>query len=414
MIFTLEGEYLGYNRLRMSEQRRILHIDLDAFYCAVEEQRDPSLKGKPFAVGGQPDQRGVVASCSYAARKYGVRSAMPMAQAVRICPDLLIVRGQYQEYSDASRQVMDHLRSITDQVEQISIDEAFLDITKLDNNSMSIATQLQSHILTEFGLPCSIGIASNKLVAKMANNFGKVSSGNTDSAPNAIQIIPDGKEKEFLSPLPVDALWGVGPKTAEKLIEINVNTIGDLLRIPEDDLIKNFGKWGYAISQRARGKDERPITVKHTAKSVSQETTFTKDVADEESLLKTIKRLSNHVSRRLAKKHRQATTVKIKLRWSDFTTITRQVTLSQPTNKENVIYNAAVNLFHNTWKSGKPVRLIGVGVSGLAPEQLNLWDYQSTAPNIDPDKKLTSVINDLKEKFGDQILHWGEESDKDN
>ena len=393
----------------MSLQRRILHIDLDAFYCAVEEQRDPALKGKPFAVGGQPDQRGVVASCSYAARKYGVRSAMPMAQAVKTCPGLMIVRGHYRDYSQASRKVMGHLRELTEQVEQISIDEAFLDITELIDESQIVATRLQSHILSEFNLPCSIGIASNKLVAKMATDFGKVSSGYTDSPPNAIQIVPPGKEKEFLAPLPVDALWGVGPKTAERLIEMNINTIGDLCLVSEDVMIKRFGKWGYAISQRARGIDDRPISIQHTAKSVSQETTFAKDVVDEETLLKTIQRLSNHVSRRLAKKHRQATTVKIKLRWSDFTTITRQVTLSQPTNKEDVIYIAAENLFQNSWKSGKPVRLIGVGTSGLAPEQLNLWDHQTTTADIDTEKRLTSVIDDLREKFGDRILRWGED-----
>ena len=398
----------------MSAKRRILHIDLDAFYCAVEEQRDPTLKGKPFAVGGRPDQRGVVASCSYSARKYGVRSAMPMAQAVKICPDLLIVQGHYRDYRHASRQVMDHLKELTEQVEQISIDEAFLDITELHDHSRNIANRLQSHILSEFSLPCSIGIASNKLVAKMATDFGKVSSDYTDSPPNAIQIVPHGKEKEFLAPLPVDALWGVGPKTAAKLIEMNINTIGDLVLIPEDVMVKRFGKWGYAISQRAQGIDDRPITIQHTAKSVSQETTFAKDILDEETLLKTIQRLSNHVSRRLAKKHLQATTIKIKLRWADFTTITRQVTISQPTNKENVIYKSAEKLFHDAWNSGKPVRLIGVGVSGLAPEQLNLWDHQTKIADMKTQKRLSSAINDLREKFGDSVLQWGDDFNENN
>jgi DNA polymerase-4 len=398
----------------MSAKRRILHIDLDAFYCAVEEQRDPTLKGKSFAVGGRPDQRGVVASCSYSARKYGVRSAMPMAQAVKICPDLLIVQGHYRDYSHASRQIMDHLKELTEQVEQISIDEAFLDITELHDHSRNIANRLQSHILSEFGLPCSIGIASNKLVAKMATDFGKVSSGYTDSPPNAIQIVPHGKEKEFLAPLPVDALWGVGPKTAAKLIEMNINTIGDLVFIPEDVMVKRFGKWGYAISQRSRGIDDRPISIQHTAKSVSQETTFAKDILDEETLLKTIQRLSNHVSRRLAKKHLQATTIKIKLRWADFTTITRQVTISQPTNKENVIYKSAEKLFQNAWNSGKPVRLIGVGVSGLATEQLNLWDHQTKITDMKTQKRLSSAINDLREKFGDSVLQWGDDFNENN
>jgi DNA polymerase-4 len=309
---------------------------------------------------------------------------------------------------------MDHLWDLTDQVEQISIDEAFLDITQLNDQSQSIANRLQSHILSEFNLPCSIGIASNKLVAKMATDYGKISKGFEDKPPNAIQIIPPGKEIEFLSPLPVVALWGVGPKTAAKLIEMNVKTIGDLRLVPEEVMIKRFGKWGYAISQRAQGIDDRPITIQHTAKSVSQETTFAKDVTDEETLLKTIQRLSSHISRRLAKKHRQASTVKIKLRWSDFTTITRQVTLSQPTNKEDVIYNAAEELFQNSWNSGKPVRLIGVGTSGLAPEQLDLWEHQTEINDIETDTRLDSVINDLREKFGDRILQWGEDLNEDN
>ena len=249
--------------------RRILHIDLDAFYCAVEEKRDPTLKGKPFAVGGRPDQRGVVASCSYPARKYGVRSAMPMAQAVKIYPDLLIVRGHYRDYSQASRQVMDYLKEITEQVEQISIDEAFLDITKLSPSSEEVAHRMQNYIHSEFSLPCSIGIASNKLVAKIATDYGKVSSGDSDSPPNAIQIVPSGKEEEFLNPLPVNALWGVGPKTAAKLIEMNINTIGDLSQIPENEMIKHFGKWGYALSQRSRGIDDRLISLQHKAKSIS-------------------------------------------------------------------------------------------------------------------------------------------------
>ncbi|MBE9473526.1 MAG: DNA polymerase IV [Chloroflexi bacterium] len=391
--------------------RRILHIDLDAFYCAVEEKRDPTLKGKPFAVGGRPDQRGVVASCSYPARKYGVRSAMPMAQAVKIYPDLLIVRGHYRDYSQASRQVMDYLKEITEQVEQISIDEAFLDITKLSPSSEEVAHRMQNYIHSEFSLPCSIGIASNKLVAKIATDYGKVSSGDSDSPPNAIQIVPSGKEEEFLNPLPVNALWGVGPKTAAKLIEMNINTIGDLSQIPENEMIKHFGKWGYALSQRSRGIDDRLISLQHKAKSISQETTFAQDVSVEGTLLETIERLSNHVSQRLIKKHLQATTIKIKLRWSDFTTITRQSTLNQPTNKNQTINKAAVDLFQKAWKKGEAVRLIGVGVSGLAPEQLNLWDHQTKIAESETEKRLSTAINDLREKFGDNVLQWGDDLD---
>jgi DNA polymerase-4 len=398
----------------MDEKRRILHIDLDAFYCAVEELRDPSLKGKPFAVGGRPDQRGVVASCSYAARKFGVHSAMPMAQAVKICPDLIIVRGNFSDYGEASRNVMEHLRTLTDQIEQISIDEAFVDITKLPESSQRIAAKLQDYINSRFGLPCSIGIASNKLVAKMANNFGKVERGFTDRPPNAIFIVPDGNEAAFLAPLPVDALWGVGPKTAEKLNEMDINTIGDIAHIPEHEFTKKFGKWGYSIFKRAQGIDERPIVLKHVAKSVSQERTFAEDVSTEDILIETIEKLSKRISKRLKKKHVQGTTIKIKMRWSDFSTITRQVTLSQPTNETQSISGNAISLFKKEWKLGEPVRLIGVGVSGLAPEQLSLWDQAAKVENDQTAERLDSAISDLQEKFGEGVLKWGDDLENSN
>jgi DNA polymerase-4 len=398
----------------MVTTRRILHIDLDAFYCAVEERRDPNLNGKPFAVGGSPDQRGVVASCSYVARNYGVRSAMPMAQAVRICPELIIVRGHYREYSEASDQVMRFLKTITDQVEQISIDEAFLDITKITEPSQLIAERLQAQIRSELGLPCSIGIATNKLVAKMATNYGKSSAKNPDRSPNAIHIVLPGMEIEFLNPLPVEALWGVGPRTAEKLTEMGITTVGDILKIPESEMTNQFGKWGYLIQRRAKGIDERPISLKHDAKSVSNERTFAKDLRDEVALLENIQSLSDRVSKRLVKKHLQGTTIKIKLRWSDFTTITRQSTLNQPTNDHQLIFEIAKGLFHKEWRSGQPVRLIGVGVSGLTPEQLNLWNYQTRKFETKIDQQLSTAITDLREKFGDQVLNWGLDSNEEN
>jgi DNA polymerase-4 len=398
----------------MVDKRRILHIDLDAFFCAVEELRDPKLKGKPFAVGGRPDQRGVVASCSYAARKFGVHSAMPMAQAVKICPELITVRGHYSDYGDASRKVIEHLRSLTEQIEQISIDEAFMDITKLLGSSQQIAENLQDHINSEISLPCSIGIAANKLVAKMATNYGKVAKGFSDNPPNAVFIIPAGQEEKFLAPLPVDALWGVGPKTAEKLHDMQITTIGDLARVPESEVSKRFGKWGYALIKHARGIDDRPIVLKHVAKSVSQKTTFAEDIREEDKLLDTISKLTERISKRLKKKHSQGTTVRIKLRRSDFSTITRQVTLHQPTNNSEVISERAIELFRKEWKTGESIRLIGVGVSGLAPEQLSLWDQPGTIEKDESADRLESVIRDLQEKYGEEVLKWGEDLPKPN
>ena len=397
----------------MPENRRILHIDLDAFFCSVEELRDPTLKGKPFAVGGHPDQRGVVASCSYAARKFGVRSAMPMSQAVKICKPLIIVRGKYGDYGDASKKVMDYLREQTDQIEQISIDEAFLDITNLPGTSEVIAKTLQRHVNSEFGLPCSIGIAGNKLVAKMATDYGKIASGISDKPPNAIFIVSLGSEQSFLDPLPVDALWGVGPKTAEKLKELNIKTIGDITRFPEQELLNRFGKWGFAIGQRARGIDDRPITMKHILKSVSQETTFAKDISEESTLVETISKLSYRISRRMQKKSIQGTTIKIKLRRSDFSTVTRQTTLKQPINDQETITAIAVSLFKKEWKIGEPVRLIGVGVSGLAPKQLNLWEHQSQVQENESRTRLNIVIKHLRQKYGNEVVRWGDDLAKD-
>jgi DNA polymerase-4 len=307
---------------------------------------------------------------------------------------------------------MDYLKEITEQVEQISIDEAFLDITNLNPSSEEMALRIQNYINSEIGLPCSIGIASNKLVAKTATDYGKVSKGYSDSPPNAIHIVPNGNEEEFLAPLPVEALWGVGPKTSAKLKDMDINKVGDLSQLSEIEMVKLFGKWGYALSQRSRGIDDRPLSLKHKAKSISQERTFAQDISVEETLLETIERLSNHVSERLINKHLQATTIRIKLRWSDFTTITRQLTLVQPTNEKMKIKSAAVKLFQQAWKKGEPVRLIGVGVSGLAPEQLNLWDHQIKTEQSETERRLSTVIDELREKFGDDALQWGEEFDE--
>ena len=199
--------------------RQIIHLDLDAFYCAVEEQLDPSLKGLPFAVGGRPDQRGVVSSCSYAARARGVRSAMPMARAIQLCPQLKIVPPHFKTYHEASRKVMKKLRALTQLVEQLSIDEAFMDVSELTDGAEALGRQLQNEIRTELDLPCSLGIAANKLVAKIATDVGKTAkiSIKSGSPPNALMVVPPGKEAEFLAPLPVEMLWGVGPKTGEKL-----------------------------------------------------------------------------------------------------------------------------------------------------------------------------------------------------
>ncbi|HLF90202.1 MAG TPA: DNA polymerase IV [Anaerolineales bacterium] len=358
-----------------NKSRVIIHLDLDAFYCAVEEQRDPTLHGKPFAVGGQPESRGVVSSCSYAARQFGVRSAMPMSRAVRICPGLQVVSPHFDLYRAASRKVMERLHALTPLVEQISIDEAFLDGTDLTDDPDALAHNLQQTILTELGLPCSLGVAINKLVAKIASDFGKGQARGA-GPPNAITVVPPGSEAEFLSPLPVERLWGVGPKTAARLNKMGIATIGDLARTSPTELSRLFGKHGEDMSRRAQGIDDSPIVTVREAKSFSQEETFARDVGDPNRLRALIEEQAKSLAYQLQKQNLTATTIKLKIRWPNFTTLTRQTTLSQAFDDSYLIAQTAWMLLEKIWQPGKRVRLLGVGVSGLAPRprQLGLWE----------------------------------------
>jgi DNA polymerase-4 len=384
--------------------RKILHLDLDAFFCAVEEQRDPTLRGQAFAVGGQPETRGVVAACSYAARRFGIHSAMPMTRAIKLCPHLIIVPSHYAAYQAASQQVMARLHQLTPLVEQLSIDEAFLDVSDLPDPAEEVARRLQTTINTDLGLPCSLGVATNKLVAKMANNVGKAAAP-PGQTPNALQVVPPGQEAAFLAPLPVEALWGVGPKTAERLHSLGLRTIGQMAHWPESDLVRRFGQHGADLARHARGLDERPVETEHEAKSISQETTFARDVSDGAILRETLHRQAEQVGWRLRRQGWRGTTVKLKLRWADFTTLTRQVSLEQPTDLDSDIYEAALGLFEPTWPPGKRVRLIGVGVSGFERPacQLELW----TDPQQERARRLQPVLDELRQRFGRQAIRRG-------
>ncbi len=382
----------------------ILHLDLDAFFCAVEETRNPELRGKAFAVGGKPDERGVVASCSYAARQYGIRSAMPMARAVRLCPGLRIVAGRHRIYEEVSRQVMERLRAVTPAMEQISIDEAFLDISGVDEPPEKLAHRLQDQIHDELGLPCSIGIASNKMVAKIATEVGKKSA-RGGGPPFALAVVPAGEEAAFLAPLPADMLWGVGPKTSARLAQLGMNTIGDIARWPEAELTRLFGENGRDLAQHARGIDKRPIVAEHETKSISQETTFSRDVRDDKSLEKTLTELSAEVARNLHTANLAGTTIKLKIRWPDFTTLTRQTTLAQSTDRLDEIAKVAIDLLRAVRKSGQAVRLIGVGVTGLGTpmRQLSLWDTRS-----EKTAQLDAAIEELRQRFGRDVIRHGD------
>lgn len=381
-------------------ERKILHLDLDAFFCAVEELRRPELRGKPFAVGGRPNERGVVASCSYAARKLGVHSAQPMNQALRLCPGLEIVPPDHSAYAEASEHVMAILRDLTPLVEQISIDEAFLDVSDLPEAGEVIARRLQAQVLQVTRLPCSLGVAANKLVAKIATDVGKAEQRGGGS-PQAVKVVPAGGEAAFLAPLPVRALWGVGTKTEQRLLELGIHTIGDLARLSELELVRVFGKSGRDFSRHARGMDERAVVNEHEVKSISQEITFDRDVANLQRVKAVLKDLSAQVAFRLRQSALCAGTIRLKLRWSDFTTISRQVTLAQPVDQDGLIYATVERLCEEAWQPGRKVRLIGVGGSSLAgrPQQPALWDQPS-----DKERRLLEAVDELREKFGRQAI----------
>ena len=385
---------------------KIIHIDLDAFYCAVEELLNPSLKGKPFAVGGNPESRGVVSSCSYAARYYGVRSAMPTAKAIQLCPGIILLPGHRKEYNIKSQEVMNILYNFTQQVEQISIDEAFLDISIVNTEGgyLNLAKRIQTQVLEKTNLPCSLGIASNRMVAKIAIEVGK-SSPKSKNYPQSIQIVQNGEEAAFLASLPIEMLWGIGKKIANQLNNLGIHKIGDLAVWPKDDLIHRFGQHGYDLHLRSQGIDNRKVLTRKETKSISQEITFREDINDKNILYQQIKKQCKSLSKSLINGNLLATVIKIKIRWPDFSTISRQVTLNHPTSNENVIFDTAIKLLKENWNGKHPIRLIGVGASCFCPQnrQLSLWaqmDYEKHS-------RLESAIRKVKQRFGDASINFG-------
>ena len=383
--------------------RKILHVDLDAYFCSVEELLEPSLKGKAFATGGTSDGRGVVTSCSYAARLHGVRSALPMKKALRLCPDLIMVRGHYGYYSQYSKRVMNILQNITPLVEPISIDEAFLDVSDLPQEPKNIAIDIQNKIQKETGLPCSIGAASNKLVAKIATNIGK-SDHRKPTAPMAIKVILVGHEASFLKTLPIREMWGIGPKSEKLLHDVGVETIGDIQSIQLGKLEKIIGRFAFILKRRALGIDDRLVGHDESVKSISNERTFFDHLIQESEIYSVIKNLSEKVGQRLRRKKLSGRTIRLKIRWPNFDTITRQLTLNQPTNHDSVIFSSAKSLFEKIWTEGDGVRLIGVGVSKLESDihQLSLLDR-----DFEKEKMLLEAMDDLQERFGEGVIYKG-------
>ena len=374
----------------------IIHVDMDAFFAAVEMRDNPQLRGKPVIIGGDPrrDVRSVVSTASYEARKFGIHSAMPLVQAWRLCPQGIYLRGDMARYSQASAEIMKIFSRYTPLVEPLSIDEAFLDVTgchRLFGSPEEIAARIQEDIRQEVNLSCSVGIAPNKFLAKLASDLKK---------PGGITIIRPENIEEILFPLPIEKLWGVGEKTAIKLRNMGIDTVGQLARLPQNLLATAFGKLGAGLWHLARGEDVRVVETTREVKSVSRETTFSQDVTDIEHLHAVILELADDVARTLRSKQLLTPTVVLKLRYGNFETITRQGALPAPACLAMPLYTKALELLSRVNTGGRGIRLIGVGASGLLESagrrQLSFFEE----PDLIKEEKLTEAVDRVSSRYG--------------
>jgi DNA polymerase-4 len=347
--------------------RRIVHLDMDAFYASVEQRDAPRLRGRALAVGGGPEGRGVVAAASYEARAFGVRSAMPMARALRLCPGLCIVPPDFSKYRQVSEEVMAILRACTDLVEPLSLDEAYLDVTENRwgiHYASRVAKELKRRIREETGCTASAGVAPNKFLAKIASGWRK---------PDGLTVISPERVEGFLQALPVEALWGVGPVTARKLRELGIERVVDIRKTDPDQLQKHIGSLADWLRRLSYGDDPRPVVPHRAAKSASSETTYAEDLEDMQAIRQELGRLARETAQWLQRKRLAGRTVTIKVRYADFTTVTRSHTLSRPTADADVISSWAAELLHRTQAGRRPVRLLGARVNGLVEQAfLNL------------------------------------------
>jgi DNA polymerase-4 len=373
--------------------RTILHADLDAFYASVEVLDNPSLRGRPVIVGGDPNARGVVSAASYEARTFGVHSAMPLRTAARLCPQGVFLPGRFDRYNDLSRQVMRIFAAFTPLVEPISLDEAFLDVTASAaafGDGPTIAATLKRRVLDETGLVVSVGVATNKLCAKVASDLRK---------PDALVIVPPGEEAAFLAPLPVSRLWGVGPQARQALADYGVTTIGQLAALPAGTLRRRFGTHGAELAARARGIDPSPVVTTHGPKSVGHELTFDHDVTDPARLEATLLDLAESVASRLRRHGLAAGAVQLKLRYEGFDTITRQAPLDHQARESAPLYALGVALLHKARAPERAVRLIGLTAIHLSEvQQLTLFDAPERTDRI------TRSIDAVRERFGERAI----------
>lgn len=377
----------------------IIHLDMDAFFASVEIRENPELVGFPVVVGGPSRTRGVVAAANYEARKYGVFSAMPMAQATRLCPDLRVLPSNMSLYVSVSKQIHEIFNRYTPEIEPLSLDEAFLDVSgslKLFGSAEEIARRIKKEIKEELQLVVSAGIAPNKFVAKIASDFDK---------PDGFVVVQEKDMQDFLDPLPVKRIWGVGKKTEAQLINFGISTIKDIRNQSERWMIERFGKQGDHIYRLAHGQDKREVISDAKAKSISNETTFFDDVTDKEIMLTFLSHLTEQVASRLREKDRKGKTVNIKIRFHDFSTITRSKTLAESTNQTQQIWQTVKNLFNTALPPGRvAIRLLGVGVSGFSNDtalQHDLFFEESKHDELD------EVSDKINEKFGKLKIHRG-------
>ena len=391
------------------------HVDMDAFFVPVEELFDPSLKGKPVVVGGRANQRGVVSAASYAARKFGIHSAMPLRTAYRLCPQAIFVDGHPERYRDYSRKIFKVLKNFSPQVDMASVDEAYMNITgteRLHGPPLRAAHRLHEAVKQETALNCSIGIAASRMVAKVASDQAK---------PNGILWVVPGEEARFLGPLDVRKIPGVGKVTEKNLQAWGIRKVADLAALDEAFLTTHFGQWGLALAGKSRGLDaggwfDGEVGDNDGPKSISHETTFNEDTADVDTLESTLARLSEMVGRRLREHELHARTVQLKLRYSDFSTITRASSFDHATQLDTEIFRAARDLFRKNWRSKATVRLLGVQASGLeagegqlnllAEDKTNRWRRAFTAMDHIRDKfgeDSVSLANGMKGRFRERV-----------
>ncbi|MBZ5721601.1 MAG: DNA polymerase IV [Acidobacteriia bacterium] len=381
--------------------RTIFHVDMDAFFVSVEELFDPSLKGKAVVVGGQRNERGVVSAASYEARKFGVHSAMPLRTAAKLCPHAIFVDGHRERYVEYSRKVHHVLTTFSPLVEMASIDEAYLDMTgtdRLHGPPLRAAHSLHQKMKTETQLNCSIGIGISRLIAKVSSAKAK---------PNGVLWVVPGQEAKFLAPLDVRDIPGVGKVTEQNLLSLGIRKVGDLARFDDAFLEEHFGKWGLALAGKARGEDaggwfDSEVGADADPKSISHEHTYTEDTADAEQMESTLMRLSEMVGRRLREGGLHARTIQLKLRYKDFTTITRAHSLPAPTQLDTEIFEQVRSLFRENWRKGAEVRLLGVHTSSFADEaeQGDLLEGNRR----ERWKQALSAADRLRDRFGESSV----------